>query len=117
MRFPGCLRSTWYLELLDSAMITMKARKAMLALVVLLAWALAPARAAIQFDVFAGYEGTIHEAGWFPITCEVFNDGPSFNAVIEVTAGQFGSEQVRQVPVELPTNTRKRIVIPMFASS
>lgn len=89
----------------------------MLALFVFLACAVVPARAAIQFDLFAGYEGTIHEAGWFPITCEVFNDGPSFNAVIEVTAGQFGTEQVRQVPVELPTNTRKRIVVPMFASS
>src|SRR6185369_1345319 len=62
------------------------------------------------------YESTIHEAAWFPITCEVYNDGPSFNAIIEVSGGQFGGEQLRQVPVELPTNTRKRIVIPMFAS-
>jgi hypothetical protein len=76
-----------------------------------------PARAAIQFDVLPGYESTIHEAAWFPITCEINNDGPSFNAIIEVSGGQFGGEQVRQVPVELPTNTRKRIVIPMFASS
>src|SRR5262249_15161417 len=64
-----------------------------------------------------GYESAIHEAAWFPITCEIYNDGPSFNAIIEVSGGQFGGEQVRQVPVELPTNTRKRIVIPMFAAS
>src|SRR6185369_8580957 len=63
------------------------------------------------------YESTIHEAAWFPITCEVYNDGPSFNAIIEVSGGQFGGEQARQVPVELPTNTRKRIIIPMFASN
>jgi hypothetical protein len=75
-----------------------------------------PARAAIQFDLLPGYESSIHEAAWFPITCEVYNDGPSFNAIIEVSGGQFGGEQLRQVPVELPTNTRKRIVIPMFAS-
>ena len=74
-------------------------------------------RAALQFDVHVGYEGNVHEASWFPIVCEIFNDGPSFNAVIEVeAAGQFSGEQLRQVPVELPTNTRKRIVIPMFAS-
>lgn len=74
-------------------------------------------RAALQFDLHVGYEGKIHEASWFPIVCEVHNDGPSFNAVIEVWSGQFaGKEQVREVPVELPTNTRKRIVIPMFAS-
>jgi hypothetical protein len=75
-----------------------------------------PAKAALQFDVHVGYEGNIHEASWFPIVCEIFNDGPSFNAVIEVSGGQFGNDQLREVPVELPTNTRKRIVIPMFAS-
>jgi hypothetical protein len=77
---------------------------------------LVPAKAALQFDVHVGYEGNIHEANWFPIVCEIFNDGPSFNAVIELSGGQFGSDQVREMPVELPTNTRKRIVIPMFAS-
>ena len=74
------------------------------------------AKAALQFDVHVGYEGNIHEASWFPVVCEINNDGPSFNAIIEVSGGQFGNDQVREVPVELPTNTRKRIVIPMFAS-
>jgi hypothetical protein len=97
----------------------MKRPKAFWALALLiLASALArPASAALQFDVLAGYEGTVHEAAWFPITCELFNDGPSFNATIEISAGQFGGDQVRQVPVELPTNTRKRIIIPFFAGS
>jgi hypothetical protein len=40
------------------------------------------ARAALQFDVFLGYDGTIPEASWFPIVCEVKNDGPSFKATI-----------------------------------
>jgi hypothetical protein len=66
----------------------------------------------MQFDVFLGYDGTIHEAGWFPVTCEIFNDGPSFNAMVEIT----GSSDHRRVPVELPTNTRKRLIVPMFAS-
>src|SRR5688572_27182024 len=89
---------------------------ASLLLFLLLACFSFPARAALQFDLHVGYEGKIHEASWFPIVCEVYNDGPSFNAVIEVWGGQFGKDQVREIPVELPTNTRKRIVIPMFAS-
>src|SRR5688572_12515884 len=89
---------------------------ASLLLFLLLACFSFPARAALQFDLHVGYEGKIHEASWFPIVCEVYNDGPSFNAVIEVWGGQFGKDQVREIPVELPTNARKRIVIPMFAS-
>jgi hypothetical protein len=75
------------------------------------------AHAAIQFDVFAGYDSIVREAAWFPIACEIHNDGPPFKAHIEITSGGFGSDQIRRIPLELPTNTRKRIVIPMFASS
>src|SRR5205085_7285644 len=70
----------------------------------------------LQFDVFLGYDGMVREAAWFPVACEVFNDGPSFNAVFELSAGDFRADQVRRVPLELPTNTRKRFVIPVFAS-
>ena len=75
-----------------------------------------PARAALQFDVFLGYEGTVREASWFPVACEISNDGPSFNAVVELTAGSMGNDQIRRIPIELPTNTRKRFVIPVFAA-
>ena len=61
--------------------------------------ALRSARAALQFDVHVGYEGNVHEASWFPVVCEIHNDGPSFNAVIELSGGQFGNDQVREVPV------------------
>ncbi|MGZ8920586.1 MAG: hypothetical protein ACXW3L_06360 [Limisphaerales bacterium] len=94
----------------------MRRLSALVGLLLLAAFSTPSVKAALQFDVHVGYEGNIHEASWFPIVCEIFNDGPSFNAVIEVSGGQYGSEQVREVPVELPTNTRKRIVIPMFAS-
>lgn len=100
-------------------MFTLKMRRpaALLFLLLMPLFAAVPtSRGALQFDVHVGYEGNIHEASWFPIVCEIFNDGASFNAVIEVSGGQFGNDQVREVPVELPTNTRKRIVIPMFAS-
>ena len=73
-------------------------------------------QAALQFDVFLGYDGIVPPRGWFPIMCELHNDGPSFNAIIEVSGEQFSQGQVRRVPVDLPTNTRKRIVIPVYSS-
>src|SRR2546426_8255405 len=61
---------------------------------VLLAAPLVPAaHAALQFDVFFGYggqptgaDGIVREAGWFPVACEVLNDGPTFNAAFEVSS-------------------------------
>ena len=77
-------------------------------------------QAKIQFDVFAGYGdasgGIVRAGGWYPVGIEVFNDGPSFDAVIEISAGQFGS-QTQRLPIELPNNTRKRVVIPFFCAS
>jgi hypothetical protein len=74
------------------------------------------ARADLQFDVFVGYDQILPEHSWFPVTCELYNDGPSFNAVIEITAGDWGG-QVRRFPIDLPTHTRKRVVIPAFAGA
>jgi len=80
------------------------------------------ARAALQFDVFLGYggqptgmDGLVREAGWFAMGCEVYNDGPGFNAVVEVKSSDSGQGQTRRLAVELPTNTRKRFVLPVFA--
>lgn len=85
-----------------------------------LALALSPDRlgAALQFDVFVGYGNDyfVREANWFPVTCEIHNDGPAFTGVIELTTARSGRENVRKIVVELPTNTRKRIVIPVFGS-
>ena len=74
--------------------------------------------AAIQFDVFVGYgnDSFVREANWFPVTCEINNDGPGFTGVIELTTDRSGRDNVRKIVVELPTNTRKRIVIPVFGS-
>jgi len=71
-------------------------------------------RAALQFDAFLGLDGYVPEGCWFPIVCEVYNDGPAFNGVIEITAGMGQGGFPRLVPVELPTGTRKRITIPVF---
>jgi hypothetical protein len=92
-------------------------------LLLISAWLLACAgvawtcRAAMQFDVFPGYDGTIPEASWFPVVCEIKNDGPSFKGTVEVEAGTYNQGQKRFLEVELPTGTLKRVVIPVFAST
>ena len=50
----------------------------------------ATARAEVRFDVFLGYDGTVREATWFPITCEVVNNGPGFSGFIEVAPSSYG---------------------------
>src|SRR5271163_4621911 len=83
----------------------------------LLVW-LAPvaARAALQFDAFLGFDGMVPEASWFPLVCELKNDGPPFGGIIEITA-PGGDGQSLKVPVELPTGTLKRLVIPLFSGA
>ncbi|HEY5915583.1 MAG TPA: hypothetical protein VJA21_33785, partial [Verrucomicrobiae bacterium] len=73
--------------------------------------------AAIQFDVFLGYDGIVPEASWFPVVCEIKNDAPTFTGTIELTGGNFNQGQTVRTTVELPTGTLKRLVIPVFSSS
>ena len=73
------------------------------------------AQAALQFDIFLGYDGLIPEASWFPVVCELKNDGPAFTGTLEVKGGN-NQEQTLLTTVELPTGTLKRIVLPVFAS-
>ncbi|MDB6125751.1 MAG: hypothetical protein JWQ71_4744 [Pedosphaera sp.] len=76
------------------------------------------ARAIPQFDVFLGYDGVVPEASWFPIVCEIKNDGPGFVGVIEVTANNYNNQDhTRRLIVELPTGTLKRVVIPVFSAA
>ncbi|MGA2557626.1 MAG: hypothetical protein ABSG04_15265, partial [Verrucomicrobiota bacterium] len=73
--------------------------------------------AGLRFDVFLGYNNLVPDEGWFPITCEIQNDGPGFNGIIEVNASDIGRGQVRRVKVDLPTGTLKRVVIPVFTAA
>ena len=73
--------------------------------------------AALQFDVFLGYDGIVPQASWFLVVCEIKNDAPSFVGTVQVDAGKFNQDQTRQALVELPTGTLKRFVIPVFAST
>jgi hypothetical protein len=73
-------------------------------------------RAALQFDVFLGYDGIVPEACWFPVVCEIKNDSLPFTGTVELSGGMNNPGQtVRQV-VELPTGTLKRIVLPVFST-
>ena len=73
--------------------------------------------AGLRCDVFVGYNGLVPDEGWYPITCELQNDGPGFNGLIEISAAQIGRGQIRRVKVDLPTGTLKRVVIPVFTAS
>jgi hypothetical protein len=86
-------------------------------ILLLLLCGLVSAQAAVRFDVFLGYDGILPEASWFPVVCEVQNDGPTFNARVEIASSQYQSGQRRVMAVELPTGTTKRFVIPVFAAS
>jgi hypothetical protein len=70
-----------------------------------------------QFDVFLGFDHTVMEGNWFPVICEVANDGPTFTGVLQLEPSQISQGQTRRYVVELPTGTQKRFVVPVFASS
>src|SRR4051812_28744844 len=75
-----------------------------------------PARSVLQFDVFPGFDGIVPEATWFPVVCEIKNDGPPFNGTIELFSGSFNQGQVQKAEVELPTGTLKRVLLPVFSN-
>src|SRR6266850_3576297 len=50
-------------------------------------------RAAMQFDVFLGYDGIVPEATWFPLLFEIKNDGPSFTGTVELSSENMNQGQ------------------------
>jgi hypothetical protein len=92
-------------------------RAAALLLLLAVFGATRPARAELQFDVFLGYDDRIREGHWFPAAFEIFNDGPAFNATVVLGPDGAVGSQPRSFAIELPTGTRKRVVIPAFSSS
>ena len=83
----------------------------------LLAFSLnSPVGAAVRFDAFVGHDGIVPEASWFPVTFEVYNDGPSFTGMVEISPNQYQSQR-RFAVVEFPTGTLKRFSIPAFSAS
>ena len=74
------------------------------------------AGAAVRFDVFLGHDGIVPEFSWFPATFEIYNDGPPFTGMVELSPNQ-SQGQTRFMVVELPTGTLKRFSIPAYSSS
>jgi len=71
----------------------------------------------IRFDVTVGYSGTPAQNAWYPLTCELQNQGAaSIEAVIEIDAERNLQTASRRATVELPPNTIKRVTIPMYGS-
>src|SRR5215470_3596172 len=70
------------------------------------------AQAALQFDVFFGYDGIVPEASWVPVVCEIKNDGPSFTGTIELQGADYNQGTTLRSVTELPTGTLKRLVLP-----
>jgi len=73
-----------------------------------------PGRTEIQFDVFVGLDDRVREGYWFPIAFEILNDGPPFTGTVVVGTEAALDNQQRQFAIELPTGTRKRVVLPVF---
>jgi hypothetical protein len=97
------------------------ARRKLLALLVLLVCGVVARAENIIFDVFVGYgigvsDGVVAEGSYFPVTIEVQNNGPGFNGVVEIVGGQFGNGMRRVVPLELPSGTKKRFVVPVWCA-
>lgn len=90
--------------------------KAGLAFLLLICALARPAAGEIQFDVFLGYDERVREGHWFPVAFEIFNDGPTFNATVVLGPDSAVGNQPRTFAIELPTGTRKRVVLPVFAS-
>lgn len=74
-------------------------------------------RAEIQFDVFMGFDDRVREAHWFPVAYEILNDGPTFMGTVVLGPDAAAASQERTFNVELPTGTRKRVVIPVYSST
>ena len=74
------------------------------------------AKGAVQFDVFMGFAGKARQGEWFPVTFEIFNDGPIFDGQVELRP-RFGDNPVYDYNVELATNTRKRFTLAVFADT
>jgi hypothetical protein len=75
------------------------------------------AKGALQFDVFLGYDGIISEASWFPVVCEIKNDGPTFTGTVEIQGADYNQGATLRTVTELPTGTLKRLVLPVFCSA
>ena len=73
--------------------------------------------AAPRLDAFPGYSsgGYARLGSYFPLAIELQGDGPTVTGYLTVSTPGSGGTTVR-FPMELPPNTTKRVILPLFAS-
>ncbi len=99
-------------------MVIPRVRACLLFLALLLGAASSPtARAELQFDVFLGLDDRVREGHWFPVAFEIMNDGAPFTGTVVIGPENSFNSQRHQFAIELPTGTRKRVVLPIFPSA
>ena len=74
--------------------------------------------AAPRLDAFPGYSsgGYARLGSYFPLAIELQGDGPTVTGFLAVSTPGSGGTAVR-FPMELPPNTTKRVILPLFASA
>lgn len=73
--------------------------------------------AALQFDMFVGFNGVLRQNAWTPVMFDVRNDGPPFVGTIELVTDATRGGTVRRTVVELPTGSLKRVFLPVISSA
>lgn len=99
------------------------ARRAVLALIVILAAALWPAvpvlsapasqtAADLQLDVRAGFDGYVQPGVWTPLYVTASNSGPDLSAELRVEASSLAGAPVAYTrPIDLPRGSRKLVTL------
>ncbi|MBX3745459.1 MAG: hypothetical protein KF833_09115 [Verrucomicrobiae bacterium] len=71
----------------------------------------------VQFDVFMGFDDQAREGHWFPVVFDVRNDGPPVQGTVVLHPEGSPDSQRYAFDLDLPTGTRKRRLLPVFAAS
>lgn len=79
----------------------------------------APAQAQTQLPGIAitaraGFDRQYKAESWFPVHVEIRNSGPNFEGELHIRAGQGGARTTFSAPIELPTQSHKRISLNIF---
>lgn len=71
----------------------------------------------VQFDVFMGFDDHAREGHWLPVVVDVRNDGRPFEGRVVLHPEGSPDSHRYAYALELPTGTRKRRLLPVFAAS
>lgn len=74
------------------------------------------ADSSIEMAVRAGFDGYYKQEYWLPVHVTVANSGPGFSGSLQITAGSAltNDEVVYSAPIDLPTQSNKRLTLYIF---